>query len=235
MRPEDTSRIVDSRPPSSGLSNRADAPIMRYVPIAPRRSALKGLMRRSVQVTVPGLFLSLVACGGNVEPSIHLNPNPSMHYEITYRVNDPAVIFDAVEAIGSYQVTNEACAPLIPISGVRKAPNKVLPLEVRAIDRSTYRVAVHPDALLDENYFGEGVCHWSLTATTLVLKRQGKELSASYMSKDMYEGRETLIYYPRNWLRSAPGGFIEGGSTSSSIYPNRDDLFTISVDTGVAP
>ncbi|MDR6935002.1 hypothetical protein [Luteibacter sp. 3190] len=206
-----------------------DKAVTRYVPIAPRRSVLKGLLRRFVQVAVPGLFLSLAACGGNVEPNIHLNPDPSMRYEITYTVDDPSVVFDSVEAIGSYQVTNEACAPRVPVSGVRKVPNKVIPLTTRPIDRSTYQVTAYPDALLDEDYFGHGVCHWALTATTLVWKRQGKELTSSLISKDMFEGRHILIYYPRSWLRSKETGFAEGGSITPSIYPNRDDLFTISV------
>lgn len=152
-----------------------------------------------------------------------------MQYEITFRINDPAVVFDSIEAIGSYQVRNEACAPLVPISGVRKAPNKVLDLTVRKLDSSTYRITAYPDALLDENYFGEGVCHWALTAATLVGKRNGKELTASFSSSDMFEGREARIYYPRGWLRATSPGFPEGGSRSESTYPDRNDLFTISI------
>jgi len=199
----------------------------RYVPIAPRRSALKGRMRRLVQVTVPGLFLSLAACGGNVDPNIQLNPHASMRYELTFTIDDPAVVLEQIEAQGNYQVANEACVPMVPVSGVKKAPIKTLPLEVTALDRSTYRVTVFSDALRDEDYFGMGVCHWSFVAATLRGQVSGKALSSAVFSDDVYSGRPSTRYYSRAWLTGPAGGLTESGSTSRETYRDPSNLFTI--------
>lgn len=229
MHSKDVPSIAKSCPLAKRVLAFVDKAVTRYVPIAPRRSVLKGLLRRFVQVTVPGLFLSLAACGGNVDPNIQLNPAPAMRHEVFFTVNDPTVTFDNVEAFASYQVTNEACVAKVPISGDRFAPTDHVPLNARKVDKSTYSVIVVGDLLRDEDYFGLGFCHWSLMSVSLIGHKGASELGAGILGTEIYSGAESLTYYPKAWDTYGRHGFAESGSSTISSYRDPESVFTISV------
>jgi len=201
----------------------------RYVPIAPRRAWLASHARRLVQVTVPGLFLSLAACGGNVEPNIQLNPDPSMRYEVVFHIDNPNFIFESTEVTALYEVTNELCAPRVPISGVRKAPRMHVPLQLRQVDPRTYATSVVGDLLHDEDYFGLGVCHWSLTSVNMIVRRGQSALSAGIVGRDIFSGAESTDYYPKAWDTYGHAGFAEVGSSDIRSYRDPTSTFAISV------
>ncbi|SEM95696.1 hypothetical protein SAMN02800694_2281 [Luteibacter sp. UNCMF331Sha3.1] len=184
-------------------------------------------MRRLVQVTVPGLFLSLAACGGNVEPKIQLNNDPRMEYQITFRVDDPDVIFDRVEGQANYQVKNEACVPLTPVSGVKVAPSKTIALHARMVDNSTYQLVVFADALRDEDYFGLGVCHWELVAATLIGVKDRSSLSSGVMASNIYSGEPSVLRYPTAWLTAPARNFSEPGYGDAAALNGSASMFTI--------
>ncbi|RST54961.1 hypothetical protein EJI00_02080 [Variovorax sp. DXTD-1] len=97
------------------------------------------------------------------KPDIKLNPHPKMRYEITLTIEDAPGPFDAVEGFSSYQVSNNRCVPLQPISGAQHTPRKSVPLSLTRVSDKLYKGTFYVDYLQDENYFGLGVCQWSMT------------------------------------------------------------------------
>mgnify|MGYP003575224319 CR=1 FL=1 len=122
-------------------------------------------MKRLVAATLFILLtLTLSACGQAMrQPDIKLNPHPKMRYEITLAIEDAPGLFDAVDGFSSYQVSNDRCIPLQPISGAQHTPRKSAPLSLTRVSDKLYKGTFYVDYLQDENYFGLGVCRWSMT------------------------------------------------------------------------
>lgn len=153
-----------------------------------------------------------------------------MLYDVTVKVDDATFDVDQIEARANYKVKNEACVPLTPVSGVKIAPIKTIQLDARKVDDFTYRFAVYADALQDEDYFGQGMCHWSLEAATFFGHRAGRTISAHLFADDMFVAKQVVLYYPRTWVLAPPGGFTESGTPSADTYRDPSNVFTIRVE-----
>lgn len=90
-----------------------------------------------------------------------LNPQPRQGYEITYRVEGAPGPFEDTGAFGNY-VTQGCHFVTNAWAGATATPSRQIPIEVRRIDDRTYSATVYLDAMLDEDYYGNGVCRWQL-------------------------------------------------------------------------
>ena len=99
----------------------------------------------------------------DVRPSI--NPAPRQRYVLTLRFDGlPGEIAD-LDATADFEVENRECVPYDfsrAVGGVRLPPRHSVPLALERVDTGTWTAVVHEDALLDEDYYGLGVCHWAL-------------------------------------------------------------------------
>lgn len=99
----------------------------------------------------------------DVRPSI--NPAPSQRYVLTLRFAGlPGEIAD-LDATADFEVENRECVPYDfsrAVGGVRLPPRHSVPLALERVDAATWTAVVHEDALLDEDYYGLGVCRWAL-------------------------------------------------------------------------
>ena len=182
------------------------------------------------QVAVPGLFLLLPACGGNMEdPKIKLNSNASMRYEIIARIEGSPVAFDGFSASVNYQVTNESCVPLTPVSGVKVAPTKRIELDVVPIGNNEYRMFVFTDRLKDEDYFGKGICHWSLVAASVIARKGETEFSAGIFQKDITTQSSVSTYFSKNALAGTVK-ILDSGSDHRGTYADASNTFAISLN-----
>ena len=55
-----------------------------------------------------------------------------------------------------------------------------MPISYRKLNDRTYVGTIYLDAMLDEGYFREGVCHWQFTSTTAVLKATGAHAETGF-------------------------------------------------------
>jgi hypothetical protein len=194
-----------------------------------RRTSEGTRIRRFAQVAVAGLFLLLTACGGNMEdPKIQLNPRASMRYEIVARIEGAPDTFESITAAADYQVTNEACVPMKPISGVKIAPTKRMDLPLTAVGNGEYRTVVFADRLLDEDYFGKGTCHWSLVASGIIAKKGKTSFSASIFHDNIVNQAGEVTFYSMKALEGTVD-ILDTGSSDRHAYADAKNTFSIVV------
>lgn len=140
--------------------------------------------------------LTPIAYGATMtNPDIKLNPNPRMRYEVTAVIKDAPGPFDRIEGAVQYKVTDRKCVPLTPITGAAEFPEKRVPIELHRIDDHTYRGDVYVDLLQDEDYFGMGVCHWSLIGADVSFKVNKLYFSPSLFHDDFVAQRTVIRFF----------------------------------------
>jgi hypothetical protein len=143
------------------------------------------------------------------QPEPKRNPAPTEIYEITVTIKDAPGPFDSFEGFTQFDVLNDECVPLdytAALGGVRNNPTARVPVKYERVGDGVYRATVVADALVDEDYYGLGECHWTLVATNFIAnagrvsftsRLNGKELphkarKTSFYSVRFYEGRDTF-------------------------------------------
>lgn len=142
------------------------------------------------------LLLTSSAYGAAMKnPDIQLNPNPRMKYEITVTIDGAPGDFERIEGSVDYIVSNEHCVPVTPITGATIPPEKRLSMPLRHVSGNVYKGELFMDALQDEDYFGMGVCHWSVVAASANLYAHRVDVSASLFKDDMLAQKAVTRYY----------------------------------------
>lgn len=225
LRPEPSAGSARLLGPSSLVST-----ITHYVPDAPRLASLKRLTRRLAQVAVPGLFLSLAACGGNMEePKVQINPNPTSQYRLYITIEKSPRSFDAIDGLASYQIPDESCLPRVKFSGARRAPSGAVPISIQKISDIAMETKVAKDGLLDEDYYGLGVCHWHLVAFSVRLRINQTTFSTPVFSEQMVDGNVIKGYFPNRGFESTLSGFDIPASADPHSFPDPEATFNVTI------
>jgi len=151
--------------------------------------------------TIMPLALTAAGCSkgidvGNDGATGHLNPHPVKRYEVIATSHAPGP-WDTIEAYIGYDVINPKCVPLIPFVGQRHMPNTGLDVPMTQVDDHTWKGYFYRDALLDEDYFNLGVCHWDVTSVGVSAKGKGVTFGWGGMLVELLrESQET--YYFKN-------------------------------------
>ena len=154
-------------------------------------------MKRLVAATLL-LFLTIAlpACGQSMKkPEIKLNPHPKMRYEITLTIEDAPGPFDAIEGSAGYEVANGACVPLTPFSGATITPTKHVSIELTRVSDKVYKGELYVDLLMDEDYFGLGICRWSMPFSDFDLQVGNLALAHSISIEDILAGNSVTRYF----------------------------------------
>ncbi|WP_147654213.1 hypothetical protein [Vulcaniibacterium gelatinicum] len=181
--------------------------------------------------------LSASACGATSmsTPEYKRNPAPRERYEITVTVADAPGAFEAVEGSVTYQVLDTSCVPRDPISGAQsKTPYAHVPIVLTRRSGNSYAGSVIADLMLDEDYFGLGVCRWSLTSVSAYLRHGTTTFAPGLSRDDLRAERSATTYF---WKGSYPGVAASserttdyGRSLPSLFVPEyRDELFSITL------
>lgn len=186
-------------------------------------------MRRLVATSLFILLtLTLPACGQSMKkPDIKLNPHPKMRYEITLTIEDAPGPFDAVEGSAGYQVANDRCVPLTSFSGVRLTPEKHVPMVLTRVNDKVYKGELYVDLLADEDYFGLGLCRWSMPFADFDLQIGNLAFAHAIALKDILAGKSVTRYFNnRSYFsedaRSKKDGHprVSGGNAERSDFGN---------------
>lgn len=184
-------------------------------------------------VVVALLAGGLAGCFRQIPPpDIHQNPQPREHYRITMRIGDDAPgPFDGVSASAGYQVTNERCVPMTPISGATLAPREYVDLPVTQIDRRTYVAEFYRDRLLDQDYYGQGVCQWEFVSVHFGPSFQRTSFAPDLMGSDLAAGHFDLThYFSTYWyFNPSPTPYVPSSSADRSTYRDPAKTFTVSL------
>ncbi|CTP89502.1 hypothetical protein XTPLMG728_2251 [Xanthomonas translucens pv. poae] len=113
---------------------------------------------------------------GNDGATGHLNPHPVKRYEVIATSHAPGP-WDSIKAYIGYDVINAKCVPMIPLIGEQHMPNTGLDVPMVRVDDHTWKGYFYRDAMLDEDYFKLGVCHWDVTSVGVGAIAQGVRFS----------------------------------------------------------
>lgn len=162
----------------------------------------------------PYLFLLMVTLMTNAAacqkhqrvplPEVKRNPQPQEKYLVRMVIKDAPRPFDKVEGKVQYDIPvgDDDCIPVdytIAPGGTRNRPSEDVPIEYRKISETEYEAEVYLDALLDEDYYGLGVCRWRLTAVAAFLVADEVSFWTSTHLDYMQSG-ETEVTYGANVL-----------------------------------
>jgi len=179
--------------------------------------------------------LVTTACGSGMNtPDIKQNPNLTKRYEITLTIHGATRGFDSVDGFAHFEIGNsEACSSKDPISGLYRTLDQHPPLSFGRVDENTYRTTVDMDYYVDADYFGMGVCHWTMTDVVAVLKINGNamDLGADMSVDDIAAQGLSDRYFPLSTLSSNNKLKMSfPGSPLSDVPPERrKDYFYIAM------
>jgi hypothetical protein len=164
-------------------------------------------------------------------PHIKQNPHPRMRYEITLTIKDAPGPFDAVTGFMQYDVTNEQCSPYNEFIGIyRKPQGQSPPIVFVPVGNGEYRGTIYLDLLQDEDYYGLGVCHWSMTAAIVELKVGEATFSPDMMQSQVVSEQTIARYFAK---RSYGDNSIKDmnyiGTTAEDVAQRRDEFFAVSL------
>ncbi|MBA0098325.1 hypothetical protein WH218_04540 [Stenotrophomonas indicatrix] len=164
-----------------------------------------------------------------------LNPSPRKAYELVLRLHNPPGSFAVVEGVAQYDVSNEAqCGYIEPATGAPARITSQEPVTLRRVTDNEYRGTVYLDRMLDEDYYGRGVCHWAFSGAGAMLKATGADGETRFLSfieaDPFVKGQSETRHYPQgDYPRVAdlPDYGATGQKDASRFRPElQDTLFS---------
>lgn len=87
------------------------------------------------------------------------------------------------------------------VSGTRSRISTHPELHWKPVATNTCVATVHPDLMVDEDYYGNGVCRWTLTAASALLKASGAEMETRFLpgisAGDILAEKTVTLYFWR--------------------------------------
>ena len=195
-----------------------------------------------------GLMLGLSACyfptsfGKRTMVEHTVNPQPEQAYQITMTLADAPGPFASMLGLAQYEVVNQECLspPEDNPGGANTHLTRFLPFELTRVSDVEYTGTVYADGLLDEDYYGRGVCRWQLTRAYVRLKATGAMsetlFSASIPGEPLLAESTERIYfikeaYPRHPQSTLDDDLYSGQRDLTKIPPQfkEKDFFTITL------
>ncbi|TPG11783.1 hypothetical protein EAH75_10875 [Rhodanobacter glycinis] len=168
-------------------------------------------------------------------PDIKQNPHPKMRYEITMTIQGAPGPFDSVSGFVQYKVSNGHCVPLTPISGATLPPESRIPISFTRVSDNLYKGVIYTDLMQDDDYYGLGVCHWSVVAASADLKIKTTALSPAIFHDDIVAQKSVATYfvnsdYLDNSSANGEERVVSGNPNRAFYLPaSRTDLFSIAL------
>jgi len=157
-----------------------------------------------------GLMLCLPACSrsSDAENSVtnsKQNPHPTQRYDITMTIADAPGPFASVKGFMQFDVVNDECLPP-PNSNPSGYSSPTPTIEISTIfariSDTEYVGAFYTDMMVDEDYYGEGVCHWLLMDTRVRLEATGAPGETRFLpslpAESLHAGQAVTTYFTKN-------------------------------------
>ncbi|MDO4642091.1 MAG: hypothetical protein Q4A84_10420 [Neisseria sp.] len=177
---------------------------------------------------------SLSACGGSenrmsiqeqTEKRFQLNPHPTKAYRIKIKINDAPGPLKLMGQLELDYVAKNCTYVINNIEGVSTEPQKAIEVPISQVREFEYEAIVYTDAMQDEDYFGQGVCHWRPEGYGFGFKATGSPIETRFsfggILTDLIENKILTKYY---WK----GGYPYYRNEDGSIYESNT-----MVDSGI--
>lgn len=127
------------------------------------------------------------------------NLYPVKRYELTATADAPGP-WDSVKGYIEYEVSNRECVPRDSFTGGQNVPNVDFGFEMTRVNEKTWKGYFYEDLLQDEDYFGLGVCRWSITTVGPQFIVHGESFtSGDALSVLLRKGRETEYFRKKDF------------------------------------
>ncbi len=166
-----------------------------------------------------------------------VNPSPRQAYALTLTLDKAPGPFAAVNGYAQYDVSNDSeCGQIHPQTGVGQRITSSEPVVLKKVSEQEYQGVIYLDLMLDEDYYGRGVCHWGMTGARVSLKATGKKEETAFLpfieTKDVVAGKPVTLYF---WKGGYPkediADYADNGLPSAADFKPelRDQLFSITL------
>ena len=125
------------------------------------------------------------------------NPHPVKRYEVTATVEAPGS-WDSVKGVAFFDVINVDCVPRDSFTGGQNVPNTSYDFEMIKVTEKTWKGYFYRDLLEDEDYFGQGVCHWDATGAGSKFTVHGANFTPSVELKEVPQNGQYLEYFKKS-------------------------------------
>jgi len=159
------------------------------------------------------------------------NPHPVKRYVVTATSYAPGP-WDAVEGVAFFDVINKKCVPMDSFTGGQSPPNTSVHFEMTRMNEKTWKGYFYRDALVDEDYFGLGVCHWDVTSLAPVFTVHSEKFGASTWFEDaLHKGAQTTYFKKSEFLDHSLGGddSLESTASTPEVIQRPSEFFPITV------
>lgn len=181
------------------------------------------------------MALASSACSSGMDPDIKQNPHPMMRYDVTITVENAPGPFDSVSGFMQYQVADIDCVPETggPMNAMRIPPTVNPAIVFNKIADNVYRGTVYADYFQDENYYGLGVCHWSLMAVIAELRINNLTLDPGLTADELFSQKSLKSYFVlEDYLDNSRQRSSYGVFSRPNFPPDRQkEIFTITLTT----
>jgi hypothetical protein len=205
--------------------------------------------RRHIALVAACMFVgALAAChfpglnSMNAESKVEIKerPNPQQAYRIVMTIENAPGPFALVEGSARYDAINEQeCGKLSTTPGAEGIASHVQtqPLvKMEKLSETSYATTVYADLMIDEDYFGRGVCQWAFSYMAALLRATGDERETRFLpsisAEEIAAGQAVVWYFWKGrYPRSQSDDFPSSGYTDPNEFkPDiRDELFTITL------
>lgn len=168
-------------------------------------------------------------------PQIRRKPDPTA-YEVTMTIEDAPGPFGSIEGVMQYETAlDDPCMPdLGGMAGTRMRLKEYVPVLLESVGDNRYRGIYYTDLLVDDDYYGLGICRWSMVAARVTLRAGVGEGDANFfenifyddlVSKDRVKVYFWQGHYPKETI---PGMNIPGQEDIGKFKPNAlEQLFSL--------
>jgi len=201
-------------------------------------------MRASLLAMIFPVALSLSSCtpfgndAGSRPPPIRLNPHPVRAYRVVLTLDDAPGPFRKVEGIADYTAKyrdepSRTCGYMAGGVGAFIPLSWSEPFELKKTSEDTYEGVIHADGMLDEDYDGEGVCHWEMIEVRARLRANDNQTDTRFApfirtTPDMIETSSTRYFWKGVYANPEFSQHTSfGQSDPARINRKREDLFVI--------
>ena len=136
------------------------------------------------------------------EAKFHLNPQPKQAYRLMIKINDAPGPLQLMGKMGVGYKAEDCTYIINKFEGAPAHPEKNVQFDIHQINEFEYESIVYADAILNEDYFGDGVCHWNPEGFGFSLSATGKPDETRFNFSDILEkllSKKTLTQYYWKW------------------------------------
>lgn len=136
------------------------------------------------------------------EAKFHLNPQPKQAYRLKIKINDAPGPLKLMGKMGVGYKAEDCTYIINKIEGAPAHPEKNVQFDIHQINEFEYESIIYADAVLNEDYFGNGVCHWNPEGFGFSLSATGKPEETRFNFSDILEkllSKKILTQYYWKW------------------------------------